>query len=78
VHPQNGSNYYRLKSIDLDGSFKYSKVVLVKFGGVIQIVSSISPNPSKGQLQLKLEGRVQGKITVDVVDPRENYYRVSI
>lgn len=42
----NGTNYYRLKSVDLDGSFEYSSIVAV----VVEAPKTISvyPNPSNG------------------------------
>lgn len=45
-HAQNGTNYYRLKSVDLDGSFEYSSIVSV----VVEVEKAISvyPNPSNG------------------------------
>ena len=43
--PLNGINYYRLQSIDKDGSSSYSKVVSVNFGDNQSF--SISPNPAK-------------------------------
>ncbi|CAN0487312.1 unnamed protein product, partial [Phaeothamnion confervicola] len=45
-NPINGINYYRLKSVDQDGSFEYSAIVSV----VVEVSKSISvyPNPSNG------------------------------
>jgi Secretion system C-terminal sorting domain len=45
-NPVIGKNYYRLKSVDLDGSFEYSSVVV----GTIEVSKSIFvyPNPSNG------------------------------
>ena len=43
--PTNGSNYYRLKSVDKDGSSTYSKVVSINFSNNESI--SIIPNPAK-------------------------------
>lgn len=42
-----GISYYRLKMINLDGSFKYSKIVTVN-GIINQPSLSIYPNPSAG------------------------------
>lgn len=46
VNPVQGVNYYRLKSVDNDGSFEYSSVVAV----TVETAGSISvfPNPSNG------------------------------
>lgn len=41
-----GANYYRLKSVDVDGSFEYSEVVMVRVEAEKSI--SVFPNPSNG------------------------------
>jgi len=41
-----GKNYYRLKSIDLDGYSEYSRVVLMEYSGEKTFV--VAPNPSMG------------------------------
>jgi len=43
-HPEIGNNYYKVKSIGIDGSIQYSKVASVKFGSNAQMIT-ISPNP---------------------------------
>ncbi len=59
-----GTNYYRLKVIDKDGSFKYSQIVSVKAKseGV-----SVFPNPVKGNLTVQHEAAVKGA-TISVID----------
>lgn len=42
--PAQGKNYYRLKSIDLDGSFEYSAVIIANWNGIDRGVS-LYPNP---------------------------------
>ncbi len=42
--PDAGSNYYRLKQIDLDGKYEYSNIVNVQFIGKHTIIN-IQPNP---------------------------------
>ena len=48
--PVNGTNLYRLKMIDLDGSFAYSRINNVRFEGLPSI--SIYPNPVANQLSV--------------------------
>ena len=48
--------YYRLKQLDHDGKFEYSKIIAIKEGNVI---SSVYPNPVKGQLSIKTSNRGQ-------------------
>jgi hypothetical protein len=42
--PDAGKNFYRIKQVDLDGKFKYSIVVNVKFN-IDQTVASVLTNP---------------------------------
>lgn len=48
--PLSGTNYYRLKTVDLDGSFAYSRTVSVTTAG---LVISIYPNPASHLLYIK-------------------------
>jgi Secretion system C-terminal sorting domain len=49
-NPTDGDNYYRLKMVDQDGKFAYSKVVKVNFD--LSIIS-VFPNPAKDRIYLK-------------------------
>ncbi|MEM9889084.1 MAG: T9SS type A sorting domain-containing protein [Bacteroidota bacterium] len=49
--PKRGDNYYRLKMIDLDGSFAYSEVVVVKWEEKSKI--KVYPNPSTDYFTLQ-------------------------
>jgi hypothetical protein len=44
--PLSGTNYYRLKLVDRDGSFEYSKTVSVYFTGTEGLSYTVYPNPS--------------------------------
>lgn len=59
-----GTNYYRLKMVDKDGSFKYSQIVSVKAKseGV-----AVFPNPVKANLTVQHEVAVKGA-TIAVID----------
>jgi hypothetical protein len=46
--PVQGANYYRLRQVDRDGSFAYSKVVNVDWSGKLML--SVYPNPAKDLL----------------------------
>ena len=48
-NPANGINYYRLKSLDKDGSFAYSKIVSVQFT-VNSNQLTVFPNPTKSSI----------------------------
>lgn len=63
--PQIGQNYYRLKMVDLDGSFEYSKVVTVQLAGQGDL--SVFPNPIHGELSLLADWE-PGERTVLIFD----------
>lgn len=66
--PLKGYNYYRLRSVDLDGSSSYSTIVLVNVKNGAEIISSLYPNPATGHATLKLHGTVDGNVLVQVLD----------
>lgn len=53
VDPVNGENLYRLKMIDLDETFAYSRIVSLNFGGDGSI--SFYPNPATDLLQINIK-----------------------
>ncbi|WP_051359826.1 T9SS type A sorting domain-containing protein [Adhaeribacter aquaticus] len=65
---ETGTNYYRLKQLDLDGKFEYSKVVVVTNAASLTSTSAkllVAPNPvSGGQFSLLLEGIEGGQLQV--------------
>ncbi|MBX2946574.1 MAG: T9SS type A sorting domain-containing protein [Cyclobacteriaceae bacterium] len=64
-NPVMGSNYYRLKAVDLDGSFEYFNIVFAQIKTDKQL--SIYPNPSDGDrvvIQLNFEPLQIAKIQV--------------
>jgi hypothetical protein len=56
--PFDGVNYYRLKSVDLDGAFELSKIVAVSFTSDDKIL--VSPNPADGNAVRLFVGVVPG------------------
>lgn len=48
-------NYYRIRSVDFDGTTDYSDRVIVLSSGLARAFD-ISPNPTKGQLKINLSG----------------------
>ncbi len=66
--PLKGYNYYRLKSVDMDGSASYSTIVLVNVKNGADVISSLYPNPATGHATLKLQGTVDGNVLVQVLD----------
>jgi hypothetical protein len=64
--PTNGTNYYRLKCVDKDGSISYSKIVSVQFS-IINAQLSIFPNPTKDKTTISF-GKLIDKATIAVYD----------
>lgn len=50
--PANGNNYYRLKQIDLDGSYEYSDLRAVLYYNFDKDIS-VYPNPTQGRIFVK-------------------------
>lgn len=64
--PIHGINYYRLKILDADGQFTYSKIVSVKIdAGMFTL--KISPNPAKNILFVLVNGE-SGKSIFQITD----------
>ena len=69
LSPLNGNNYYRLKMIDNDGTFKYSEVVAVKYGLSNQTVGlSVYPNPVSDILNVSFASEKASKAIATLVD----------
>jgi uncharacterized repeat protein (TIGR01451 family) len=67
--PLIGYNYYRLRTVDIDGSTQYSNTVLVNVKNENNIISSIYPNPGNGRtVNVKLQGLIQGNIRIQILD----------
>jgi hypothetical protein len=67
--PKNGISYYRLKQIDFDGQFEYSKVISVNFKGNSGTIGKLYPNPSKlGMVNLDYRSKKNEEIKVSVFD----------
>lgn len=67
--PTVGVNYYRLKQIDFDGQFEYSKVISLNFKGKNGEIGEFYPSPSKsGLVNLDYISQTDEEITVSVFD----------
>lgn len=68
-NPRKGISYYRLKQIDFDGQFEYSKVISLNFKGENGEVGEFYPNPSKsGLVNLDYTSETDDEIAVSVFD----------
>ncbi|MEM7103208.1 MAG: T9SS type A sorting domain-containing protein [Bacteroidota bacterium] len=62
----NQNTYYRLKQVDLDGSFEYSdvRVAVIRKDGIQ--LTSISPNPTEGQTKLQIESSFDSPAVIEI------------
>jgi hypothetical protein len=63
--PFSGMSFYRLKSTDLDGYFKYSHTLIVRYEG--SRTFEVFPNPARDQVHIQLRA-APGPVTIRVVD----------
>lgn len=62
-----GNNYYRLKMVDLDGTFEYSKIALVKVLSGVEF--NIAPNPASTNFKIYLSSeQVLGEVEIEIFD----------
>lgn len=66
--PLQGANYYRLRQVDQDGSFKHSRVVVAFLGKGADDRPVIFPNPVPDQLQAAFHSPVEGTAGLYVQD----------
>ena len=64
--PFNGTNYYRLKQLDVDGKFEISEVRIVNIKTAYNIV--ISPNPAKDFINIFVSTDKLEPMNVNVID----------
>lgn len=68
VNPNNGDNYYRIKTIDKSGSAKFSEVVRVQLGNAKNSISVLN-NPIEGStIKLVFDNIVAGTYMVNLMN----------
>ncbi|UYZ64510.1 T9SS type A sorting domain-containing protein [Hymenobacter weizhouensis] len=60
--------YYRLRQVDLDGTFSYSPVRTVRFERPAKMSIALYPNPHTGRATLDLTALPAGEYVVDITD----------
>lgn len=61
------TEYYRLKSVDADGNFTYSNIVVLQTNG-FSWSAQVNPNPVENGINLKIESPAQDKAMVILTD----------
>lgn len=76
--PSPGVNYYRLKQVDFDGSFSFSKTISIFFGNEKgNMPLSIFPNPIKDEIYL--ENKTEDILHVELFDMSgKHLYHIEI
>ncbi len=65
--PTRGINYYRLKQVDVDGTFSYSNVEAVSFGLSISVGTPF-PNPATGSVHVEADVTIAGDAELQMHD----------
>jgi hypothetical protein len=65
--PVKGINYYRLRIVDNDNTFKYSLIKNVRNLGVADL--SIAPNPVQQTMRITIDADKAEKATISITDP---------
>jgi len=63
----NGTSYYRLKQIDLDGNTSFSKTLIVT-NTVAKNISTMLPNPFSNELNIHVNSSVNTPATIELID----------
>jgi len=68
--PLIGNNYYRLKQLDVDGNYKYSNIVMIKFDDETSALSiqSVFPNPAPEFTEINFFSNYSGKCNIVLYD----------
>ncbi|MBC7828295.1 MAG: T9SS type A sorting domain-containing protein [Chitinophagaceae bacterium] len=67
AQPLTGANYYRLRMIDNDGKFTYSKVLLIRGDEQTKQSIGIYPNPAVSQATLYFKSEKSGSATIHIL-----------
>jgi len=67
TNPVAGNNYYRLKLVDIDGNFSYSRTVVCQAGDFTNKVGVLR-NPFAQNLQLRVDVQNEGPIMLQMAD----------
>ncbi len=67
--PVIGNNYYRLKTVDIDGKFSYSDVINIPVNeAYTNSFTRVYPNPTKGNLNVEIQSSTTSNTKIVVFD----------
>ncbi len=61
-------SYYRLKMVDMDGSYEYSNIVTIERSKKGAFISSIFPVPAKNQINIQINSTQNTDIYFEIID----------
>lgn len=64
VQPMNGANFYRLKQVNNNGSFTFSRILKVDFSKALSVV--VYPNPAKDEVIIQSDKKLSSIQLVDM------------
>jgi hypothetical protein len=67
--------YYRLKLVDLDGKFRYSKVITFTLPGKTNCLYSLSPNPATDHLMAGISSETNQAVEATIISATGNVVR---
>jgi hypothetical protein len=65
LDPLLGKNYYRLKMVDIDGKYIFSKVRVVDFSRPLEF--TVFPNPASNQVTIKWDSKSQSMVEIQII-----------
>lgn len=68
TYAQRDKIYYRIKQVDVDGTYSYTNIKGIELKKNIQVKLDGYPNPVKGLYHLKITGAKDDKVSIDVFD----------
>ncbi len=68
AYPMNGTNYYRLKQVDMNGNTQYSPTETVTIAAAAENSMSIFPNPASSQFTITLKNSSSQAYVVSLID----------
>lgn len=66
-NPFSGINYYRLKQVDYDGAFEYSKVIAIEYNTSEKGIQ-VFPNPSNSLINIRIDNPRSQRIKIRITD----------
>lgn len=66
--PGSGINYYRLKMVDIDGSYDYSNIIAIRLNNEVIQQITVFPNPANNEILIEYLAAEAENIQIDFLD----------